>query len=96
MSWATVTSVHAKLNWTLETSFHLTLMAVLRALLVPDILILILQEIKHDKSALASVAFTCRSLSPMALDFLWKELETSTPMKRLLPILWNADGTYVS
>jgi len=69
-------------------------MAIHRALLIPDILNLIFQEIKHDKSTLASAALTCRSLSPMALDFLWKTLDTSTPMKRLLPNLWNADGTY--
>jgi hypothetical protein len=67
-----------------------------RAFLVPEILNLIFQEIKHDKAALASAALTCRSLSSIAMDFLWKELETSTPIKRLLPNLWNVDGTYVS
>lgn len=66
------------------------------ALLVPEILNLIFQEIKHDKAALVSAALTCRSLLSVAMDFLWKELETSTPIKRLLPNLWNADGTYVS
>ena len=67
-----------------------------RALLVPDILNLIFQEIKHDKPALASCALTCRSFAPMALDLLWKVLETSTPVKKLLPKLWTVDGTYVS
>jgi hypothetical protein len=67
-----------------------------RALCIGDILSLIFEELKDDKPALAACALTCRFLLPVALDYLWKELETSTPIKRLLPNLWNPDGTYVN
>jgi len=65
-----------------------------RALCIGDILDLIFREIEYDKPALAACARTCRWISPMALDYLWKELDKSTPMKKLLPNLWNEDGTY--
>jgi hypothetical protein len=67
-----------------------------RALCIGDVLDLIFEELKDDKPALAACALTCRFLLPIALDYLWKELKTSMPIKRLLPDLWNADGTYVS
>lgn len=71
-------------------------MSIYRTLIVDEILDLILQEIVCDKAALASMARTCGWISEMALDFLWRELDTSTPVKKLLPNLWDKEGNYVS
>jgi len=79
-----------------NSAFTLLRMDIPRALCIGDILDLIFRELKDDKPALRACALTCRYLLPIALDYLWKELQTSTPVKRLLPNLWNPDGTYVS
>lgn len=60
-------------------------MASHHALSIDEILSLILQEITDDKATLASCARCSRSFSSLALDLLWRRLDTAAPLNRLLP-----------
>ncbi|KAJ7476430.1 hypothetical protein FB451DRAFT_1557344 [Mycena latifolia] len=49
----------------------------------------------RPKSALASIARTCKAFTEPALDLLWRELTALLPLLKLLPAMMEASGVYM-
>ncbi|KAJ7731242.1 hypothetical protein B0H16DRAFT_1469234 [Mycena metata] len=69
-----------------------------RCLSIPEILRMIFEELLRcnapDLKALARLAQTCRGFSDLALDILWKDLNSAIPLlKSFPPHIWEISGT---
>lgn len=62
-----------------------------RALSIPDVVYLVLHEVRHDRPALASSARCCRAFHEPAIDLLWRDLDSFVPLRNLLPCLSLTD-----
>jgi hypothetical protein len=56
----------------------------------------IVQYLAHSRQDLFSLSLISRSISPMALDHLWKNLPTTYYILKLLPGFTLIKGKYVS
>ncbi|KAG9037039.1 hypothetical protein FS837_001507 [Tulasnella sp. UAMH 9824] len=74
-----------------EAALPLPLTATTRALSIPEILIGVLSLCKN--ADLGRAALTCRRWSPVALDYLWKELDSIVPLLVLVQPLRLACDT---
>jgi hypothetical protein len=61
-------------------------MTVYHALYISEIITVVFDELGGDKIALANSARSCRMFSSLALNLLWKELDSIHPLRKLLPV----------
>ena len=61
----------------------------------PDLVTMTFSHLKNDYQCLFKVALTCKDFLDVALDALWKELNSLVPLLKLLPALQIEDGAYV-
>lgn len=105
MSWPNEGSLRLR---NLLTRFHsirltLTLASTMqhRALLVPDILLVIFEHVNHEKisrwsrKSLAALASTCKAFHEPAMDLLWANMDGIEPLlgcvTRLHPMIYGGD-----
>ncbi|KAG1875941.1 hypothetical protein C8R48DRAFT_759391 [Suillus tomentosus] len=76
-----------------------------RALLVPDILLVIFEHVNHEKisrwsrKSLAALASTCKAFHEPAMDLLWANMDGIEPLlgcvTRLHPIIYGGDKKHI-
>lgn len=76
-----------------------------RALLVPDVLLVIFEHVNHEKSSrwsrksLAALASTCKAFHEPAMDLLWANMDGIEPLlgcvTRLHPMIYGGDKKHI-